>query len=462
MKQKQNSLSRKRWVMGAGGVAIGLLPMAFPHWVNVIAETYTDRLSGLSGNGGITGEAIMQTCVTGENQNNPAATAANKAFQADCNIIAGGLFGHDQAGAVNAMNQLAADQIAANNAAAGRQFQSNVSMLAGRLARIRLASGIPAYSENSGLAAYADQLKRDAGGGASSDGDFGRLGTFFNLKYRGGDEDSTRNQAGFDFKGWGVNAGADYRFNDNAVAGIALSYSDDDIDYDAGRGDMSSEMWGISAYGSYYMDSGLFLDGLIGYNGSDYKLNRRIVYSVNSNSANQTAKSSPEGDMLSFSIGGGYAMPFDAFTFTPLARIDYLRNEVDSFHETMSNTAAVGGSMSMAIDSATYKSFTSHVGAQISRAFSYSGGVILPQIRLDWIHEFENDQKQVGARFINDINNTPFFVLTNNPDRDYFDLGLSVSAQFAHGRSAFLEYDTLLGFENVNYHAVNAGVRLEF
>jgi outer membrane autotransporter protein len=201
---------------------------------------------------------------------------------------------------------------------------------------------------------------------------------------------------------------------------------------------------------------------LIGYNSNEYDLNRRINYSVNSNVANQVASSSPDGDLFSLSVGGGYAMPYNAFTITPLVRFDYLSNDVDSFREKMSSPNTVGGSMSMAVDSTTYKSFTSHLGGQVSRAFSYSGGVIVPQIRFDWVHEFENDSKEVGARFINDINSTPFFVLTDNPDRDYFDLEISVNAQFAHGRSAFLSYNTLLGFDDVNFNAINAGIRLEF
>jgi outer membrane autotransporter protein len=78
------------------------------------------------------------------------------------------------------------------------------------------------------------------------------------------------------------------------------------------------------------------------------------------------------------------------------------------------------------------------------------------------VHEYLNDQQRIGTRFANDINATPFYVATNDPERDYFDLGVGVSAQFAQGRSGFISYTTLLGYQGVSYNAVNAGVRIEF
>ena len=118
--------------------------------------------------------------------------------------------------------------------------------------------------------------------------------------------------------------------------------------------------------------------------------------------------------------------------------------------------------MALALDSQTFTSFTSDLGVEVARAISTSSGVWIPQLRIGWVHEFENGQEQVGARFVNDINNQPLFVLTQTPDRNYADLSIGVSAQFAGGRSAFLSYNTLLGYEDVTYNAINAGVRLEF
>lgn len=398
------------------------------------------------------GNALLNTCVTGRNQGTQ--------FQADCNAI----FGEsNQSAQANAINQVAADQLAAQNSAATNQFRTNLGAIGGRLASIRLASGSAAFSEGLSLA-QADALGWDTGGGASADASFGRFGGFFNLRTRWGDEDANGFQPGYDFDGWGGVAGLDYRFSNQLVGGIALTYFDDDVDYANGRGDMSTETWGLMGYGTLFLDNGLFLDGMIGYGWGDYDLKRNLVYGASSQNVNQVAQSTPEGNMFSLSLGGGYNIPMGGSTLTPLARLDYLRNDIDGFSEEISNPGADGGAMAVSMDDATYKSLTSKIGVQLSHAFSHGGGVIVPTLRLTWVHEFENDQQLVAGRFIADVqpNGTPFFVVTSNPDRDYVDLGLSISGQFANGRSAFLAYNTLLGYSDLTYNAVNAGVRLEF
>jgi outer membrane autotransporter protein len=299
------------------------------------------------------------------------------------------------------------------------------------------------------------------GGGASSDSQFGRLGTFFNVQYVTGDEDDTAYQPGFDFHGWGFTAGLDYRFNDNFTGGASLNYGDGSSDFNNNRGDLDTNAWGGTLYGTYFLESGLYVNGLLGYSRFDYDMKRRINYSVAGNAANQTAKSSPDSNAFSASLGAGYNFAKDAVTLAPYLRFDYLQNKVDSYSESMSSPTTTGGSMALNYKSQKYKSFTSNLGLQLARAFSQSFGVLVPQLTLEWVHEFENDQQKAGVQFTNDINGTNFFVLTNNPDRNYFDLGLAVSAQLAKGRSGFLSYNTLVGYKDVNYNAINAGIRFE-
>ena len=53
-------------------------------------------------------------------------------------------------------------------------------------------------------------------------------------------------------------------------------------------------------------------------------------------------------------------------------------------------------------------------------------------------------------------------MLTDDPDRNYFNLGLGLAAQFAHGRAAFVSYETVLGRNAASSQALTLGVRLEF
>jgi outer membrane lipase/esterase len=416
---------------------------------------YNEALQDTTTNGRIAGEALLATCATGANGN---GGSNNQLFQADCDLIVGGA-GEDVAGSTHALTDIAADQISAQNSVAVRTAGLGVSMIQSRLANLRLTG---AQNLDSVAVIAAGPFGQPLGGGASGDLTVGPFGGFLNARYVTGDADQTAFQPGYDFDGWSILGGLDYRFDDNLIGGVSLRYSDGDVDYDNNRGDMTGDSWGISLYGSYNMDNGFFVDGLIGYGQSDYKLKRRLNYTIGSETAIQTAKSDPSADLWNINVGAGYTLYKDAWSITPSARLNYLQNDVDSYRERMSDPTGVGGAMALSIDSQTFTSFTSDLGVQVARAISHSGGVIVPQLRIGWVHEFENGQEQVGARFVNDINSQPLFILTDEPVRDYADLSVGVSAQFANGRSAFLSYNTLLGYNDVTYNAINAGVRLEF
>ncbi len=465
------TITARRLFKAAGSTGLVLLPLAFPQWASLIAEAYetappvepsplpppVTETGSLTDNGRFIGETVVGTCKTG---NNGQGSPANQAFQADCDLLVGNATEQPEQVA-NALNQLTADQINAQNATAQRQARMTLGLVTSRLQRLRMA-GAPAYRRGAVLAEN-DLLRRDTGGGASADMAFGGgLGGFLNLRYLAGDEDKTRFQPGFDFDAWSVFGGLDYRFSDQLVGGLALKYNDGNVDYDNNRGDMDSSGWELSLYGSYDLPSGLYFDGSVAYGTTDMDLRRRIAYSVGGLTANQEAKSSPDANAWTLSAGIGYSINRNALSISPLARITYINNDVSGFTEHMSGPTATGGSMALRVDSQTYESLTSNLGVQLALAMSQSWGVLVPQGRLEWVHEYKNDQKDVGGRFLNDINALPFIIRTREPDRDYVDLGLGASVQFAEGKSGFLFYETLLGYSGLNYNAITGGVRIEF
>ncbi len=449
MHKKPDKTNLAKCIKIGSVVAFVTLPIVFPQWSNVVAEAYNV-------NGAVTGEAIRTTCVTGKNGE---GAPNNQAFQKDCNIIVGGS-ATDPAGSTQAVDSIAASQINAQNSAAMRTATMTVAGIMGRLEQIRLASGFSVYSAGKALA--STNFFGETGGGASSDVTFGRFGGFLNTRYVDGSEDSTDYQPGYGFHGWNFAGGLDYRFTDQLVGGAYVQYWNGDVGFDNNQGTMDTTSWGGAFYGTYFLPSGLYFDGLVSYASNDYDLKRNVNYTIGNQTASQVASSSPNADLWNFSLGAGYTMYQGDLSFTPLVRLTYLNNSVDSYSERMSNPVGVGGSMAQALDSQTFESFRSNLGFQVAKAFSTSYGVFSPELTVTWVHEYLNSQEQVGTRFVNDINNQPFYVLTNNPDRNYFDLGVGVSAQLAQGRSAFISYKTLLGYQGVTYNAVNAGIRIEF
>jgi outer membrane lipase/esterase len=86
---------------------------------------------------------------------------------------------------------------------------------------------------------------------------------------------------------------------------------------------------------------------------------------------------------------------------------------------------------------------------------------LLRRTHVEYVHEFENDNDAIAGRFLGDLSGTTFFLPTDDPDRNYVNLSVGASAVFAEGRSAFIQYQTLLGYEDLESHAIGVGLRIE-
>ncbi|MGH2607495.1 MAG: autotransporter outer membrane beta-barrel domain-containing protein [Tepidiformaceae bacterium] len=293
----------------------------------------------------------------------------------------------------------------------------------------------------------------ESGGGASADrGPFGRLGVFLNGEYDFGDRDRTAREDGFDFDRFGLTAGADYRITDSFILGLALHYSETDADIDLGLGEVDTRGYGVSLYGTYYVGPSFFVEAHGSYEYVDYDTTRRIVYAT----FDRTARGETNGDQYTFSLGVGYEIPLGRVTITPLARGEYLNLQVDPYRER----GAEG--LDLAVGKQEVESLVTALGAQVSIALSLPFGVVVPQIRAEWRHEFLNDDTSITARYVNDPFNTFFTIPTDDPDRDYVAVAAGASAVFRRGVSAFVNYETVLGLRDVTHHAFTGGLRVEF
>jgi len=55
-----------------------------------------------------------------------------------------------------------------------------------------------------------------------------------------------------------------------------------------------------------------------------------------------------------------------------------------------------------------------------------------------------------------------FTVLTDTPDRDYFNLGGSLALNLQEGRAGFLRYEYRAGQSTISDHTVELGARIPF
>jgi outer membrane lipase/esterase len=446
-----------------GGVLLISVPLMVPHWMDAIADAY-----------GPTQQEINQALLDISTTPNTASTAgviaivcpqANETqpysqFTQDCNnLVAGALAPKGSvtyAEAVAALTSITANQATLSLSSSRASLSTQLRNLLARLVALRGgAAGISLQGLTIGGGASADQGPQFALGD-------GRLGVFVNGAISTGDKDPTENEEGFDFDAWGITAGIDYRFRDNLIAGIAGGYSENDTDIDNSGGSLDTDGYSISLYGTYYHDGGAYADAVLTYGHNDYDQKRNIRYSIDDYVVDQTASADYNGSQWSGAVGVGYDIPKGPWTFGPVVRLQYVSADVDGYSEEMSDPDAPGGGWAASLDDMDQESFTTTIGGNVSRAVSTQWGVLLPQLHLSWVHEFKDDAISVNGTFIQDPTNSAFDIQSDNPDSDYFNARLGISAQFAHGNSAFLFYNKVFGYNDLDLDSFGAGVRLEF
>lgn len=376
------------------------------------------------------------------------------------------------------LQHIATEEFAASGQLATEIGSNRINIGINRLIEVRRGArgfsiaGIQPDS-NTLLAADAGFMNSFTGkrGGAAGDSDstlWNRFGVFLTGNYSTGDRDRTNRTNEFDFDTYGATLGADYRFTDNLILGAAVTYNDVDSDFDENNstvvgGSVDADGWGGFIYGTYYSDR-FYIDGLAGYAKSDYDTKREINIQNNNDAVyggdniKATAKGDPDSDDYTVSIGGGYYFGQDALSFGPYARFTYLKVEVDDYKEKGADRFG----LNLDVDGQDWKSVTSVLGGQIAYASSQNFGVITPQARAAWIHEFEDDDEKLTATYVDDPRNNKLIAFTDNPETNYFEVGVGVSAIFSNGVQAFANYDTLLGVDNLTVHYFSLGGRWDF
>jgi len=304
-------------------------------------------------------------------------------------------------------------------------------------------------------------IKGQAKGGAAGDDQdlTGKLGVFINGNYSFGDKGDTENETGFEFDTYGITIGADYRLSDQLIFGGAVGVTHNESDFNSNSGSMELDGIHLMAYGTYYQSETFYLDGLIKLGRNDYDTRRRVSLKAD---PLQEAAGDTKGQEYSLSLSGGYEYNQGPLSYGPYGRLSYTRADIDAYSERASNPEVKGAGSVLSLSDQDVDSATAVLGGQVSYAISRPSGVFMPQARFEWEHEFSDGSRQLAAQFVHDPSNSTFSITTDEPDRDYLNLGLGFSVVTAEGRSGFLYYETRLDQDNIAQNWIKAGVRLEF
>jgi len=156
-------------------------------------------------------------------------------------------------------------------------------------------------------------------------------------------------------------------------------YTHSSADINFNFGETITDSFGLSFYGTYYVGN-FYLDGHAGFEWNEYQTERLIVYTT----VNRTAEGKPSGQQYTANLGGGYDFRIGPVTLTPYGRAEYVHIDIDSFTET----GAIG--LNLFIDRQEIDSFQTALGGRAAYAINAPFGVVVPQVSLEWRHEFLN------------------------------------------------------------------------
>jgi outer membrane lipase/esterase len=289
----------------------------------------------------------------------------------------------------------------------------------------------------------------------------GDVGVFFSAEYERLDREVTGFEDGYDSDLARATLGADRRFGDSLVAGIAVNGSGQWGDFDGG-GNFDQSSIGALGFAAFSPLDPLMLEANAGYAHTFYDRKRAADFTQldSGGAVDFTTSGRPEGDFDSEAVYGGalasYDVPIRNVTLSPQAGVDFHQLFFDSYRESGNS----GLELEFRDDDQTF--LQSRLGTVVSAAFSAPFGVIVPHASFDWKHEFLNDQRNVKVSFVGDTRGRPFHFETDDPDRDFFLVGAGISAVLPHGFQAFVSYRAMVGHSFFDGHAATIGVRGSF
>ncbi|MFW5443980.1 MAG: autotransporter outer membrane beta-barrel domain-containing protein [Methylococcaceae bacterium] len=287
-----------------------------------------------------------------------------------------------------------------------------------------------------------------------------RFSLYINGKTSETDRKTTTDERGYDGDDIGFTVGMDYVFNNALLAGLAVTYSDMEIDFSNNAGQLEAESVNVALYMNYSPFTHFDIDGFVGWTGGwqENKRNFDLSSLVGLANAIGTATGDTESNKFSAGLGASYGFHFDKLKVTPRVSLVYSDTWIDGYKETSTNAGAA-----LRYGDQAVHSFKTNTGVSISYPFSQTWGVWIPQIRVFHVHEFNDDKRTFNNTTLVQAG-TPVGLgqETDSPDRDYVTLGASVSTVLKHGVQLFIDYERREGHRYINNYTFTGGVRVSF
>lgn len=401
------------------------------------------------------------------------------------------------------MNQISGEELLGQGTLSTRVTNGQFSNIAGRLNAVRLGGASAAMGGRVAATGTHDDPDRNmpgytdvsfggrslSGGGAQDDADIAgsRFGWFLEGSFNTGEREQTASEDGFDFDATSVTLGLDYMFN-SGVVGVSVGIDDYDAEFATNLvvsgGSVEVEGTSGSLFGAFYRDQ-WYVDGIVSIGTLDSDTSRTAFY-VSNNPAclpacpgeNDTLLGETDGDYVAAGATIGYDVNAGNWEITPALSVAYRDISMDGYTET----DPMGGGLTLSYADQTIESLKSILGISFTGNYSRSFGILSPQIRLEWHHEFEDDPARLIAKYaienqLADAGVTGaagagnftlsqciscFAINGDKIDTNFGVMSFGLSAVFSQRIQIYGVYDALVAMENLESNAFSLGIRGQF
>jgi len=243
----------------------------------------------------------------------------------------------------------------------------------------------------------------------------------------------------YDYDLAGIIAGFDRKMGDSLLVGASMGYSHSKTTMkdlsDTGR--VSGYQGAL--YGAYRKDP-WYVGGIVAYGYNRYDTSRDISFGAIA----RTASASYSGHAFGAYLETGRRIVTSPLDIIPVASIEGTYLMRDGFRETGA------GALNLDIDADRASSLQSSLGVRLRKQYKVPSGVVTPEVKVLWLHEFANDDCVVNAFFSGSPVST-FTVRNDRPDRNSANTGLSLTWETEKGMGLSLSYDAILSGDHTEY-----------
>lgn len=319
-----------------------------------------------------------------------------------------------------------------------------------------------------------DRSQHGRARGEDDAADFGRFGLVVNGRRTEQEADREQDvdaERGYESEIDALNIGVDYRLSDQLVVGGILGLDRSELKFDpdnpgvaftpaARAGDYESDSVSLTLFASFNITEHFYVDGNLGYTTSDYEFRRNAVFQESGRSVPQTnvnTKGDTDGDSQWAAANLGLNGHHAALAYNTYLGLTWIESSVDSYSEEDLS----GSGLAMRFFGRESDSLLGRAGITTSWAIKGAFGVLVPQVRIEFEHNFRDDPASARAVFLQDGNQTVFRLSGDARDNNSLNVGAGLAAILPGGWMPYIEYEESVNNDTFDRWRFTLGLRVE-